>query len=242
MSDPTLMLDWYDKGGNASIPAPPVCVCLLTYQRTSLALKTIQGIVENLDYPLPLLSWYIADDGSSDEHFGAIWKCLQDAGHKISGYHHERMGPFPYCGAGWNRAMSVGHEHAPILLWLEDDWVLMRKMDIRPYVRLLQEREDVGLVRLAHLPVGNTVFTTGHNGIHYLQYLRTNPYAYSGNPLLRHVRMRQAYGDFATDRTPGEVELDYDEKYHNLPGPDIWRPVDLGGWGIFGHIGTDKTW
>lgn len=244
MTDPLLMLDVKEQGANAIIPAPQVCVVLLTYLRTEMALRTVRGVCEYLDYPKELLSFYVADDGSPSGHVQVILDEIKQGGINLVGYHNEKYAPgTTFCGQGWNTGLQKGHQTAPILLWLEDDWELKRPFDIRPYVRLLVEREDVGVVRFGQLTVGNDLKVEGHNGIHYLEYLRSSSYAYSGNPHLRHVRFSEYYGLFATDRNPGDVELHYDEKFRTMPdGPRIWRPAGFPEWGMFGHIGKDKTW
>lgn len=99
------------------------------------------------------------------------------------------------------------------------------------------------MIRLGGLAVGNTVEIVGYNGVHYLNYLRGRQYCYSGNPHLRHRRFSEAYGMFAEDRNPGDIELAMDASFQaKTDGPMIWRPADIPGWGIIGHMGTDKSW
>jgi hypothetical protein len=223
---------------------PNLAIVMVTYKRTREAVITVKSAAENLDYPREKRGWYIADDGSEADHVGAILRELTEVqGETLWGHHSEKFSPgTPFCGRGWNTALQKAHQYAEIILWLEDDWLLNRRLDIAPYVRLLMEREDVGMVRLGGLAVGSDVHIVGHAGVHYLKYLRTTQYAYSGNPLLRHLRFGRAYGPFAEDRNPGDIELDFDGRFRAMSGPDIWRPADIPGWGIFGHIGTDKTW
>lgn len=226
------------------LPAPPICMVLLTYQRTGMASRTIQGVADNLIYPKALRSWYIADDGSEPAHVGKLLNLIEDNHELLHGYHTQKFRPgTTFCGEGWNMAVHRGHQAAEILLWLEDDWELTTKLDIKPYVRMLLERSDVGIVRLGHMAVNSEVRIVGHNGIHYLEYMRTTAYAYAGNPLLRHMRYAQFYGIFDTEANPGDVELHYDQKYREMRnGPAIWRPAGLEPWGVFGHIGQERTW
>jgi glycosyltransferase involved in cell wall biosynthesis len=87
-----------------------VAVLLLTYQRTEYALATIASILEHLKYPR--LAFYVADDGSSDEHFSAVLAALTDQ--EIIGHHHQRLGP----GASWNLGVSWCHEATDVLLYV----------------------------------------------------------------------------------------------------------------------------
>lgn len=223
---------------------PTISVILLTYKRTDLALRTIRGLGQYLAYPLEKVYFYVADDGSPREHVDAILREIVNCGFCVLGYHNEKFSPgttFP--GKGWNLALQIAHQKSPFVLVKEDDWELRRPLAISPYLRMLHDREDVGMVRLGHLAVGSKVEIVGYSGIHYLNYLRDTQYAYSGNPHIRHVRFSQAVGPFAEDKTPGEIELDQDYKFRSNPNvPAIWRPADIPGHGIFGHIGADKTW
>jgi hypothetical protein len=224
---------------------PQIAIVMVTYKRTDLALRTISSVSENLGYPKELRQWYIADDGSPAEHVDALIKMLEECGEKLYGFHNEKLGEGFNAGKGWNRGLIKGYEISPIILWLEDDWELLnpyQNYEIRQYVRLLVEREDIGLVRLSNVAVGNQVEIVGHGGYHYLEYKRGWNYCYSGNPQLRHRRFNEAYGMYAEDRNPGEMELAMDAAFQTTEGPKIWRPADIPAWGMFGHIGTEKSW
>src|SRR3990167_4101573 len=218
---------------------PRLSIVLFTYMRTQEALKTIAGLCENLGYEKELRSWYVADDGSPKEHISNLLHTLEIESENILGFHNHRYSP--RTGLGWNRGMGVCFQNSDYVLVLEDDWVLRVPYDIHPYIQLLSENEDVGIVRLGHLAVGSDVSVVGHNGIHYLKYLRTTPYAYSGNPQLRHARFIKEYGWYSeSELNPGELELDLDRRFCAKEGPDIWRPSDIPGWGVFAHIGETR--
>lgn len=238
---------------------PSLAICLLTYRRTEQAIRTIVGIVEHLDYQPR--GWYIADDGSPKEHMDALLGTLSENNEHLIGYHSQRFSP--HTGIGWNKGLGVCYQHTDYVMVLEDDWVLSGNFDmnpdnhpgqfnvnpyicggkfnIRPYIEMLSEREDVGLVRLGGAAVGSTVKIVGHAGHHYLHYLKQDPYAYSGNPHIRHARFIHAYGWYSEDeKNPGELELEYDWRFRQKKGPEIWRVFDIPGWGIFHHIGEKR--
>lgn len=228
---------------------PPLAIALVTYNRTREALETIKSTVSNLEYPPEKIGWYIGDDGSTAEHHNAIlheFEEIEGRGSKLIGEHNDRFRDDDTynCGRGWNKALGLCHQYSDYVLWLEDDWKLEKPLDLVPYVKLLQEREDVGIVTFRILSVGADAHTVGHNGEVFLRYHRTTQYAYSGNPLLRHARYTRYYGWFAEDRSPGLIELHQDDMYRLdvKGGPEIWRPVGISQWGSWGHIGTDKTW
>jgi hypothetical protein len=244
MTEPwELMLDCKSQGGNATIPAPPLCIVLLTYLRTEMAARTIKGIADNLDYPKELVSFYIADDGSPHEHMDAIYATVLAGGFKVSGYHNQKFQPGPLCGIGWNTALKKAYQISPYLMLLEDDWVLREPLDIRPYMWVLKENEKVGMIRLSNLTTDNVLQVRVHNGTHYFQYLRQARFCYSGNPHIRHLRFNQYYGFFDTDKSPGDIEVYFDGKFRWMKdGPNIWRPAALNEWGPFDHIGQNRMW
>lgn len=236
-----------ENGESASLAAPGIVIALLTYMRTAEALRTIQGVVKNLDYPRELRTWYVADDGSQPEHIQTILKCLEDNGETVCGHHSKQFAQRPACGIGWNKAVEVGHQFSDIILWLEDDWELETKLDIKPYVRLLLERQEVGMVSMRGLTDGLRTEVVTHRGIHYLKVLKdcaVGSMAYSGNPLLRHRRYLDYYGAFTIHTSPGDIEIWYDNRFirGESHSPQIWRPAAIGEWGCWGHIGKDKTW
>lgn len=250
---------------------PLLAICILTYQRTEYALRTIDALSEHLDYEPR--GWYIADDGSKDGHISRLISELKSLGETIIGYHSQRFSP--RTGIGWNKGLGVCYQHSDYVMLLEDDWVLSGNFDmnpdnhpgqfnvnpyicggkfnIRPYIEMLSECDgiqtnkegrvnpNVGLVRLGGAAVGSTVKIVGHAGHHYLHYLKQDPYAYSGNPQIRHARFIHAYGWYSEDdKNPGELELEYDWRFRQKEGPEIWRVFDIPGWGIFHHIGEKR--
>ena len=225
--------------------SPHLAIALVTYKRTREALETIRSTCQNLEYPQELIGWYIGDDGSPAEHHDALLKELEEQNMYLIGHHNDRFrdGDGFNCGKGWNKALGMCHQYSDFVLWLEDDWVLEPPLDIKPYVKLLQENEKVGIVNFRILSVGADVHTVGANGTMYLKYLRTTQYAYSGNPLIRHARFTKHYGWFAEDRNPGLIELHQDDMYRLdvKDGPEIWRPVTIDPWGGWHHIG-EKVW
>ena len=225
---------------------PPLAICLFTCKRTREALETVRSTCENLGYPRELIGWYVADDGSTPEHHQAILNLLDSWGMRTIGHHNERFREDASynCGKGWNKGLGISHQYSDFVIPLEDDWLLENPLSLIPYVKLLQEREDVGVVTFRILSVGADVHTVGHNGEMFLKYLRTTQYAYSGNPLIRHARYTRYYGTYAEDRNPGLIELHQDDMYRLdvKGGPEIWRPATLDMWGGWHHIGSDKTW
>jgi hypothetical protein len=219
---------------------PRVAIVLVTYARTEYAVRTALSVKKNLVYAGET-GWYVGDDGSSPEHFRTVLRTLMDV--NIFGKHSEDFVPGQrWPGKSWNKAWEAAHDWAPICLWLEDDWKLSRPLDITPYVILLMENEKIGMVRLGGLAINLNMTSMGFNGIHYLQMWRNMQYGFSGNPSLRHKRFAEAYGPYNESVTPGDTELDYDARWRVTSGPEIWWPVEIGGWGVFHHIGQEQSY
>lgn len=224
---------------------PYLAILLLTYKRTYEALTTLDSTFKHLKYPPDKIKWYVADDGSEEEHHKAVINFIQARTPYLIGHHNQKFSDIPYaCGIGWNRGLGLCHQSSDFVLVLEDDWRMDEDLDLIPSVRLLQERDEVGIVSFRILSIGADVHTVSHDGNIYLEYQRTTQYAYSGNPHIRHARYTKHYGWFAEDRSPGLIELHQDDQYRLdvKGGPKIWRQANLDPWGAWHHIGKDKMW
>lgn len=213
----------------------PLVVILLTYARTRYMQMTVEAARRNLRYAGKIL-YYVADDGSAPEHMEAVRAELNGA--EVLGWHSERIG----YGASANKAWFQAHEVTDVTLWLEDDWTMLRECDVTPWIETLERYGDIGMIRLAHLATGLHCDTVGYDGRHYLRMDWGVPYAFSGNPALRHRRAREAWGPYPEGLLPGDTETAYDWQTSQRKGPRILWPVDIGGWGLFGHIGAEKSY
>jgi len=217
-------------------------IAIVAHNRPNLAARTVKSICEYLE-PNNSVFWYIGEDSGNKEVISAVLDCLAVYGFDHFSYHCEDMSPNNYhCGNSWNLALKMAHQKSDVVLWMEDDWELRHSLDISAYLSLLRENNNVGIVRLGHMPVGSALFSVGYKGIHYLRFEKTTQYAYSGNPHLRHKRFVDSYGYFSEKLNPGNIEVELDGRVRGKSGPEIWWPIDLGGWGVFGHIGKEKSY
>lgn len=214
----------------------PILIILQTYERTAYALETIRAAKANLRYPLPL-KWFVTDDGSRPDHVREIESEI--GGESLIGKFSQRVS-YGTCG---NQAWKfASHNGFGLTLWLEDDWKLRQPLDLALYAAVLEQNQDVGMVRLGRIPPWLDCHTDAYNGAVYLWYQFTTPYAFSGNPSLRHRRFHEAYGDYPEREQPGETERIYEAHVREIKdGPKILAPVDLGTYGAFQHIGDVKS-
>jgi len=207
-------------------------IILQTYARTAYALATIRAIKERLDYPA---RWLVVDDGSPIDHLKAL---ETEIGFDMISLYSSRIG----YGALANIAWRESAKHDPVTMWLEDDWVLDRPFNPSHYEQALINQSDVGMIRLGRIPVGLQGQIVGDGAQVYLKLQKGPAYYFSGNPSLRHNRFHQAYGDYPTGLKPGDTEVAYDTRVQQRKGPDILIPIDIGTWGLFGHIGAERSY
>ena len=211
-----------------------VVIALLTFRRTQYAVATIKAMRRH--FKCDNYAWYVADGGSNAEHMQAIASAL--TGEPLLGHHSI----LESSGAMQNRTVREVLKATDILFFLEDDWVLNRELDVRPYLTLLRDTPELGMVRFGYLGVGSDVRIEGYSGAYYLRFLRSTQYAYVGGPSLRHRRFVEAYGMFLENVTAGQVEVDYDGRLRMTTGPEIVFPfAGAAGWGWFDHIGQKRA-
>lgn len=217
---------------------PPLAVVLLAYQRTDYAIETLKTAAHYLDMHPSDVIWYIADDGSDEAHYEKVLATAREHCNGIVMGHSLKRG---YAGNA-NAAVEALKELTPITLWLEDDWRMEWFADTETYMRILLEHEDVGMIRLAHLPANLHAHTVGYKGRMFLDIQKTCQYHYSGNPHLKHSRFFVDYGLWPQDKNPGQTEVHYDYLIRNTKGSKILWPVAIGDEPVFAHIGEVRSY
>lgn len=214
----------------------PVLIILQTYARTAYALQTVKAVKANLSHTGGL-KWYVTDDGSEASHVQQIQ--AEIGAENIAGIHSRRISYGACANVAQRFANANGYD---LTLWLEDDWELMQPLDLTPYAAVLEQHQDVGMVRLGRLPPWLDCHTDAYDGYIYLHFQNSTPYAFSGNPSLRHRRFSELFGVYPEREQPGETERIYDSYIRATKGDiKIVRPVDLGTYGPWRHIGDVKS-
>jgi GT2 family glycosyltransferase len=214
---------------------PSVCILLTTFRRTECAVRTVRALKKHLLWPD--LWWMISDDGSEPEHVHAIVKEI-GPNQEINMYNSNRAG----VGHGMNVSIHGILKISPLVLTMEDDWELMRPLDLRPYVNLLMNDETIGMIRMGYISPGIEAEVVAAEGLLWWK-LHQNGYQYvfSGHPNLRHFRYFDRVGYYQEGLPPGQTELDMCAKYNACSNaPSIMWPADYGSMGLFGHIGSDS--
>lgn len=230
----------------------PVSVIITTYDsgngdRLNLCIKTLRSLLYNLSYEN--INWIIIDDSTidvSNENASRIHDEFLDVGILSYTYlHNERAG----IGVAKNYALEVAFEQSPYVLLLEDDWLLKQPLDLEPYVRILQEDTNVGMIRFGYLGSEHeTLEARYRRGLPDMPWFTfwelkrgSDVYVYSGQVSLRHKRFYDTVGLHKKNDTPGEEELDMCKRYNATENaPVILWPAFMGaplGTGIFDNIG-----
>lgn len=212
---------------------PVVTILMTTYLRTGCAIKTIQGLKQNLLWPQ--INWWISDDGSPREHTQAIVNEIGPS-YNIQLFNSERRG----VGFGMNYCLRKIYEKTSLVFLTEDDWFLDKPLDLRPYVNLLTNHPEYGLVRFGYMCADLLLYVISEeNKLLYRVEPNLQTYRYVGHPKLVASRFFEYYGWFDEGIPPGLTELAMCGRVNSKqPGPHIVIPADYSCYGAFSHLGS----
>jgi len=204
-----------------------VNIIITTYNRLEICKQTIRGLKENLIYEN--LAWIIADDGSPDGYVDELVKEI-GSDHCVQTTNAGRRG----VGYSKNLALRKAFEESPIVLLLEDDWLLRQKLDISAHADLLMSNPNVGMIRYGWLSsdtltadlVGDR---SGYGSQCYWRLKKdSGQYVYSGQVSLRHQRLYTYLGYHHEGINAGLEELDMCGRYNTAENPpEILWPANL---------------
>jgi glycosyltransferase involved in cell wall biosynthesis len=196
---------------------PQITIVICTYDRADEFKRVLVSLRDNLRYDN--LKWHIADDGTGDDYIPRLMAFMEDYGvnsYDIASTITDRQG----WGANVNRALqSVDTEY---VYFTEDDYALLRPLDLRTYVAMMEEDADIGMVRFGIVGHDGMICTireadisqymhyneiegTGCSGsgkvgyldIELTKYKQYGPfgfYRYSNRPHLKRMSFHQKYG------------------------------------------------
>lgn len=222
-----------------------IVVCLLTYERTDYAVKTLRSFLDNV-VTGHSLSVHIADDGSSVAHrdtlAGVAWGHSQIKNVYTS--NSERGG----YGRNVNLATQVMHNVAEYILMLEDDWELTRELNLDYLVEDIASQSGISCVRLGYLShtqmLRGYVRTIGPRHSKYLEFDPNSdePHVFAGHPRLETVDFQRRIGAWPEGLSPGETEFSVAHIMTARTGVawpmDLVRPCG----DLFAHIGTVRSY
>lgn len=215
-------------------------VCLLTYNRLDYAEATLRTTLDNIRFSGDL-SVHIADDGTSDEYRQKLYDLAggytQVKGVSIS--NSERGG----YGKNYNLAMQQVHLWADYILPLEDDWILVQRLDIDRFIPAL-DNVNIGCLRLGYLG-----FTQELRGkVYYKEFEHyllidpntPEPHVFAGHPRLETKEWEKAVGPWPEGLRPGVTE--FQVAHVRAARERVAWPMSVRPSGdMFQHIGAVRT-
>jgi hypothetical protein len=241
---------------------PKVWVLFVTYKRTETAVNTARAFSEYLVYPN--LHYHICDDGSGEtddgtgrDHVQVLMDTFREFYPGVTGHSMSTPpGQFDFGGCINEGVRLAIEDGADIQLVNVDDMQLLRTLDIRPHVDVLDSYGETGYMRLSWATPGISGVCTRYdvnriNEAHiWLRIIRdwsvNNPwrsesFVVSMQPFIAHKRFYDAYGHFREHINPGETESEMSGRYIRHPlgenGPQILHHIgDSWGHTPYGHM------
>lgn len=235
---------------------PTLTVVVITYNRRETLRQTFEGLYKYLFYD-NTVRYLIADDCTGGNYRENV---LQDIS-SINFIDEEVTFLSTDSNGGWgvnaNNALNTLKDD--IILFMEDDYVLRREIDITPYVALLMAHEGIGLVRLDGI-AGHKIVThvnetdirdylpdyrqgmglQGKLNYFLADHTSRETWLYSNRPHLKHRRFHEFYGLYPEGLKLGATEESFAHRVKDQmtkPGaPAIAIPLDAVGW--WDHIGS----
>lgn len=219
-----------------------LCVVLLTYDRLEYAKKTLEAFYQHVT-PKPHL--HIADDGSGVNYQTALINFARAIGAPGISLSDSARGGY---GRNVNLASQMTHQMADAVFMLEDDWELMRPLDLTELAGDLFSMPEVGCIRMGYLSFTQPMWGHLRHGASDRKYLLLDsnspePHVFAGHPRLERVAYQQAVGAWPEGLPPGETEFAVAHNRNARCG--VAWPIGIDarqGYGMFAHIGSVRSW
>lgn len=207
---------------------PPLAVGIITYNRPQSFTTSLAYLQMYLHYP-NIVRWVFSDDGSDSDYL--------PSGENIVHLRHPRRG----MGYNWNAMIAACEEVAPYTFCMQDDWCLMRDVDLRHGVALMEYAHNSPAYRMVryhkltgHIGLPMQIKEWDVSGIlpeyndgpneyhpHMMNFLdlmapATDIFSpYSGGAHLRHRDFTQWYGQYPEGQPFSETEMDFMRRVNN---------------------------
>ena len=188
-----------------------------------------------------LLWLHIADDGSDP-----VWR--EELMDKAGAMFGENLSITDAGGSGYggsyNLATQVLHEIVDLVLPLEDDWELVRELNLDPIAGVLRDGA-FGCVRLGYVGFTQELRASfvWARGLHWLALApdSAEPHVFAGGPRLETVEYERAVGPWLEHEPAGVTEFEVAHRPAARVG--VAWPVDLihPSGGAFAHIGSEQA-
>ncbi len=264
--DYELLTKMMSEGRRASIDAsfPPVSIMMTTWNRTTLAVKCLKALVENIEYPRHKLYWVLADDGSEPGHVEACIDALTSSGISIERVYvtrNYRIGEGAKFGhaVNLNNGLREAFRHSDIVLRTEDDLLPSQKIPVFKFAKILENNQNVAGIKLGHAAdVVRKLPWKGdpENFMEDASYW--NVFIFNHIAMICHKRVYDILGMYDEKLSGAEVEKDIGKRFMGrfrnrtpeqeynmkvlspiMPGDDSNKNAIK--WFYFTHIGMDSV-
>lgn len=197
---------------------PILNVVMTTHNRTGVACYCIDALVKNLKYS-GKIQYIICDDRSDPGHCEALeyqFKQNEIFDVIILKTDENRYG----LGASLNNGLYNSFERSDIVLTTEDDWLLVKELNMDLYVKTITENKEIGGIRLA---------TTSYNGRELADFdlsfykfiynssikiLNNNYWIFNNQVMLRHKRVYDKLGYYKENCHADEQERTFNKIFN----------------------------
>ena len=212
-------------------------ICFYGHRRRKLAVLVLQRLKQYLKFTgyKPVLIF--GNCGHDEEYVKTVqeaagdWLYMTIQGEEWEDIHNG-------LNDAMNKTLKEAFKLSPVVLRLEDDWVLEKELDIGPWCDLLQEDDKVCGVRLGQIQIDPECVKPYRPdlGLDWLDYMPNARYPINHQCFLVHKRLYDLVGWYREDMSIDEAEFSFGRRFriltHNFKdGPKVlWphgQPVDL---------------
>jgi len=235
---------------------PTIAVVLLTYEPggetpRGTAEKTLRSFLDNARYSGPL-DVHIADDGSEESHRARLVEIAggYEGVRNVGTTNAERGG----YGRSYNLAMQAVHASAELILPLEDDWELLRPLDLDPLAVTLDSqladteraiRDDwhfFDCLRLGYIgytqELRGRIARSAAGVVFHLDPDSDEPHVFAGHPRLETRVFERRVGPWPEGLAAGRTEFEVSERREAREGVGFPLDVVAPRGDLFAHIGA----
>lgn len=216
-------------------------IMLLTYERLRYAEDTLRAALDNIKFSGEI-AVHIADDGSREGHISALRELAGGYSHIVSvGCSNSERGGY---GRNYNLATQQIHPASDFVLPLEDDWRLVRPLEMDPLAEVLQIAGSIGCIRLGYLGFTDLLlgFIQRWCGQSFFVMDEHSPekHVFAGHPRLETTDWQKHMGPWPEGLSPGDTEL----AVCSFVRRGIAWPIDLvhSNGDLFHHIGSERSY
>jgi coenzyme F420-reducing hydrogenase beta subunit len=208
------------KFKKTSSELPILNVIMTTHNRTGVACYCIDALVKNLKYS-GKIQYIICDDRSEPGHCEALEYQFKQCGIFdviILKTDEDRYG----LGASLNNGLYNSFERSDIVLTTEDDWLLVKELNMDLYVKTIIENKEIGGIRLATSSYNGRELKDFDSSFYKFIYnssikiLNNNYWIFNNQVMLRHKRVYDKLGYYKENCHADEQEREFCIKFNNF--------------------------